>query len=847
MSIVANHNAVRGDMMKDFGMESTSTPRNRKRSPRTRALTRTGLRVVLGFVAVACSNAQAEESAWTSLSVYPKEISLTTDADYQSLVVVATREDGVTVDVTAETEFTLAEASLAVLEGATLRPRADGQSPLVAKYAGLEATATVVVTHATEHRPVSYMLDVMPVFTRAGCNSGSCHGAARGKDGFRLSLFGFDPRGDHFRITREQATRRINLAVPGDSLLMEKACGAVQHTGGKRIEASGKYYDFLKHWLVNGAPSDVDSAPQVLGLAIYPPAAVLQGKGATQQFLAVASYSDGTTRDVTDLARLTTNNENSASVDESGLVTAGVRGESFIMARFDVHTIGSQVLTLPENLQFTPSEEVPVNYIDELVAAKLQKLRIKHSPICSDDEFLRRVTIDIVGMLPTVEEYHKFIADEAPDKRAKKIDELLAKKEFSEIWAMKWAELLMVKTVPNRVEYKPMFLYASWLANQIADNVPLDQIVRDILGATGGTFSVPATNFYQLEPDTQKTAENVSQIFLGLRIQCAQCHNHIFDRWTMGDYYSFTAFFSQIGRKGAEDYRETIVFNSGAGEVKHPVTGQVLAPKFLGGAVPDVKGKDRRQVLAEWITSPENPYFAPSVANRVWAHYLGIGIVDPVDDIRISNPASNPELFETLGKKLIEYNYDFKQLVRDICNSNTYQRSIGVNESNAEDLRNFSHASVRRIQAEMLLDCTSQITETKDKFRGLPLGARAIHIADGKTSTYFLTTFGRAKRDTVCSCEVDTQPTLSQALHLINGATVDGKIRQGKVIEKLLEAGKTSSEVLDDLTVRCLGRMPTDEERSKLLGLIGDAEKPVVELQDTFWALLNSREFLFNH
>jgi len=804
--------------------------------------------LAIGCLLVAVSaSAHADDPAWASLAVYPQEITLATSADYQGIVVVATRADGVTLDVTEQAELAVTEASLASLEASTIQPLADGETTLVAKFAGLDASAKVTVTHAAEQRPVSYMLDVMPVFARAGCNSGSCHGAASGKDGFRLSLFGFDPPGDHFRITREQATRRINLAVPVDSLLMEKASGAVQHSGGKCFEASSKYYGFLNRWLADGAPSDAATAPQVSGLAIYPPAAVMQGEGATQRFIAVASYSDGTTRDVTDLARIATNNANSTPIDDAGLVTAGVRGESFITARFNVHTVGSQVLTLPNDLQFTASEEVPANYIDELVANKLNKLRIVHSPICTDEEFLRRVTIDVVGNLPTVEEYHAFLADESPTKRATKIDELLAKKEFSEIWAMKWAELLMVKTVANRVAYKPMFLYANWLANKIADNVPINEIVREILSSTGGTFSVPATNFYQLEPDTQKTAENVAQIFLGLRIQCAQCHNHIFDRWTMDDYYSFKAFFAQIGRKKGEDYRETIVFNSGGGESKNPVTNQVMAPKFLGGETPDVAGKDRRQVLADWIASPENPYFATSVANRVWAHYMGIGIVEPVDDIRVTNPASNPELFDELGKKLIAYNYDFKQLVRDICNSNAYQRSTGVNESNAGDLRNFSHAGVRRVQAEMLLDCISQLTETKNKFRGLPVGARAIHIADGKTSTYFLSTFGRAKRDTVCSCEVDTQPSLSQALHLINGPTIEGKIREGKIIEKALEAGKTPTQVLDDLTIRCLCRLPTEDERTKLMALIGEAEKPVAELQDAFWAILNSREFLFNH
>jgi len=807
----------------------------------------TRLLILYYLLATVGASAHADATAWTSLQVYPPEISLATSADYQGIVVVATRADGITSDVTTEAEFAVSEASFAKLEAGTLRPVANGKTTLVAKFAGLESSAQIVVTRAPEHRPVSYMLDVMPVFARVGCNSGSCHGAARGKDGFRLSLFGFDPRGDHFRITREQATRRINLAIPTDSLLLEKASGAVQHTGGKCFEPGGKYYEFLNRWISDGAPSDVDTAPQVSSLAIYPPAAVLQGEGTTQKFIAVATYSDGTTRDVTDLARLATNNENSTPIDETGLVTAAARGESFITARFDVHTVGSQVLTLPSDLQFTASTEVPANYVDELIANKLNKLRIVHSSICTDEEFLRRVTIDIVGMLPTAEEYHTFLADKATDKRAKKIDSLLAKKEFSEIWAMKWAELLMVKTVVNRVEYKPMFLYANWLANQIADDVPINEIVRKILSSTGGTFSVPATNFYQLEPDTQKTAENVAQVFLGLRIQCAQCHNHIFDRWTMDDYYSFTAFFSQIGRKKAEDYRETIVFNRGGGESKNPVTNRVMPPKFLGGETPNVKGKDRRKVLADWIASKENPYFAKSVANRVWAHYMGVGIVDPVDDIRVTNPASNPELFDELGKKLIEYDYDFKRLVRDICNSNAYQRSAEVNESNAGDLRNFSHARVRRIQAEMLLDCISQLTETKNKFRGLPLGARAIHIADGKTSTYFLKTFGRAKRDTVCSCEVDTQPSLSQALHMINGPTIEGKIREGKIIEKILDSGKTPFQVLDELTIRSLCRLPTEYEREKLMAMIGKAEKPIAELQDAFWAILNSREFLFNH
>jgi hypothetical protein len=411
---------------------------------------------------------------------------------------------------------------------------------------------------------------------------------------------------------------------------------------------------------------------------------------------------------------------------------------------------------------------------------------------------------------------------------------------------MKWSELLMVKS-SNQVSYKAMFLYSNWLTDKIANNVPLDQMVRELLGASGGTFSSPATNYYQIERDTLKTAENTAQVFMGIRTQCAQCHNHPFDRWTMDDYYGFAAFFSQIGRKAGEDYREQIIYNRGGGDVRHPVGNRVMAPKFLGDEVADLQGKDRRAALAEWLTAPDNPFFATSVANRVWAHFFGQGIVDPVDDIRVTNPPVNPELFNTLGKKLVEYNYDFKQLVRDICNSQTYQRSCEANESNKHDSRNFARSNVRRIPAESLLDCVSQVTETKDKFRGLPLGARAVQIADGNTSTYFLTTFGRSPRETVCACEATTSPTLSQALSMLNGATVQGKISQGGLVRRLVAEGKTPEQVIDSIYVRCLTRKPSDEERAKLLAVVAQAENPQAGLEDTFWAVLNSREFLFNH
>ncbi|MEZ6073355.1 MAG: DUF1549 and DUF1553 domain-containing protein [Pirellulales bacterium] len=563
--------------------------------------------------------------------------------------------------------------------------------------------------------------------------------------------------------------------------------------------------------------------------------------------IARARYADGSDRDVTALAVFLTNNDNSAPIDaESGVVTAAARGEAFVMARFDTHTVGSQVLVLPRNLQYTPSTETPANYVDELVGKKLNRLRIEPSEICSDEAFLRRATIDITGTLPTPDEYAAFLADSTADKRAKLIDALLERKEFSEIWAMKWAELLMVRST-NRVSYKSAFLYANWITDQIATNVPLDAMVRKLISANGGTFKNPETNFYEVEPDTLKLSENVAQVFMGMRIQCAQCHNHPFDRWTMDDYYGFAAWFAQIGRKTGEDYRETLVFNSGGGEVKHLVDGRVMTPKFLGGDAPDLAGRDRREALAEWIASPDNPYFATSIANRVWAHFFGVGIVEPVDDIRVSNPPSNPELFETLGVKFTEYGYDFKQLVRDICNSHAYQRDTQRNASNDHDELNFAHARLRRIKAECLLDCISQVTDTQDKFRGLPLGARAVQIADGGTSNYFLTTFGRAERTSVCSCDVKTEPTLSQSLHLLNGDSVSGKIAAGGVIKSLIEAGNLPEQVVGKLYVRCLSRQPTPAETERLLTLVAENDNAQQGLEDVFWALLNSREFIFNH
>ncbi len=793
------------------------------------------------------SSAVADDPAPASLTVAPADIHLSAIRDRQSLIVQAVLPNGLTVDVTDQAQIKIENEALIRRDGNTFHPVADGSTKVIVTHAGHTVEVPVTVANATVDPPISFRLDVMPVFMKTSCNNGSCHGAARGKDGFRLSLFGFDPEGDHYRLTREIPGRRINLALPAESLLMEKGAGVVPHTGGKRYDVGSEHYNTVLRWLEAGAPNDPGPVPAVVSVELYPKEAVLDGEGATQRLTVRAKYADGTDRDVTNLAYFSSNNENSAEIAQTGTVTAHARGEAFIMARFDTHTVGSHFIVLPKGLQYEDPKTPEFNYVDTLVHSKLRKLRIIPSEVCSDQEFLRRVFVDITGTMPTIDDYEKFTADTAPDKRDKLVDQLLQRKEFVDIWVMKWAELLQVRTIANRVEKKPMLAYFNWLRDKIANNTPTDKMVQELLGARGGSFANPAVNYYQTETETLKTAENVAQVFMGMRIQCAQCHNHPFDRWTMDDYYGFAAFFSQIGRKQGEDPRETIIFNSGGGEVTHLVGGRVMKPKFLGGVEPDLTGKDRRQVMAEWLASPENPYFAKNLANIVWAHFFGRGIIQEVDDVRISNPPVNAELLDELGRKFTDYNYDFRKLVRDICTSRTYQLSTTTNESNASDHKNFAHAELRRIRAEVLLDCISSVTSTQDKFPGLPTGARAVQIADGNTATYFLTTFGRAKRESVCSCEVKMEPNLSQALHLINGDTSNAKIAQGGLVPTRLKEGKTPADIITEMFMRCFTRRPSEKELASLTAIVAEQQNPQEALEDIFWSLLNSREFLFNH
>jgi hypothetical protein len=786
-------------------------------------------------------------NAIVRFSVDPPTVHLSTTRDRQTLVGQIELANGLTSDVTNEMTMEVQPPELVHQTGNLLRPQQDGDGKIIVRYGDRSVEIPLVVRQAGETLPLSFRLDVMPVFMRSGCNTGSCHGAARGKDGFNLSLFGFDPAGDYHRLLREQLGRRVDLAFPERSLVLEKSIGTVSHSGGSLFKADSRYYSTLLEWLQNGAPDDPGPVPQVVSVELYPVGGVLNGPATTQQLTVVANYSDGTTRDVTELAYFSSANDNSATVSQAGVVTAANRGEAFVMARYDTHTVGRHFIVLPKDLEFVWQELPANNYIDELMYEKWKRLRIEPTTVCDDATFLRRVSLDICGMLPTSAELQLFLADQDGNKRSKKIDELLERKEFVEMWVMKWAELLQIRSTLN-VSYKSALLYFNWLQQQIANDVPIDAMVRELLSSKGGTFSNPATNYYQMETDTLKVSENVAQVFMGMRTQCAQCHNHPFDRWTMDDYYSFAAFFSQVGRKQAEDPREVVVFNSGGGDVRHLVGGRVMTPKFLGGAQPEIQpGQDRREVLANWLASPQNPFFARNLSNIVWAHFFGKGIVNDVDDVRVSNPAVNEPLLNALSTRFTDYKYDFKQLVRDICNSRTYQLSTELNESNASDETNFSRRYLNRMRAEVMLDVISQVTDTGNKFRGLAYGARAVQIADGNTSNYFLTTFGRATRETVCSCEVVMEPNLSQALHLLNGDTVHQKCREGGLIAQMIGEGQTPAAVITEIYQRSFSRKPQDDELQRLLEMVNESGNVQDGLHDVFWAVLNSPEFMFNH
>ena len=710
----------------------------------------------------------------------------------------------------------------------------------------------------------SFRRDVMPIFFRAGCNAGTCHGSARGKDGFMLSLFGYDAKGDYYRITQELVGRRVNLAVPEQSLILLKATGKVTHTGGELFTKDTPYYQTLLRWIEAGAPDDDHAVPAPVEITLSPDHLVFENGKTEQQMQVTARYSDGSKRDVTDLALFTTNNPSAAKISKTGMVTAGTRGDTFVFARFNRFTIGSEVIVLPEDKGYQWTNPPANNDIDNVVYDRLQKLRLLPSDLCDDEIFLRRVTIDLTGALPSVEDYRAFMADAAKDRRTALIDKLIASDGFTDLWTNLWAEMLRLKGggyAPAATDTKAAEAYFDWIHEQMAKNRPLNEFVTDQVTGTGSNLSNGPANLYtMLVHDVKFTpksfASDFSQLFTGVRIQCAECHNHPFDRWTQDDYYGWVSFFTGLQRKLGSEPREFYIYdNPSAPPAKHIVDERPMPATVLGGEAPVPKGGDPRKALAAWLTSPKNSLFTHNLANRIWAHFMGRGLVEPLDDMRISNPPTNKPLLDLLAARLASNGFNLRALARDICTSRVYQLSAKPNATNASDDRQFSRSQLRRMRADVLLDAIVKATDGERGFSAFPKGIKAIQFyprSGGDTGgpfvgDSFLETFGRAPRATVCACDTKMEPTLSQTLHFIAGDTISGQINAGKVVPKSITANRPPEVIIEDLYLRALSRKPDAQELKDLLELVGSNTRDKKVYEDVFWGLLNSTEFIFNH
>lgn len=709
-----------------------------------------------------------------------------------------------------------------------------------------------------------FRTDVMPIFFRAGCNAGTCHGSARGKDGFMLSLFGYDPKGDYERVVNEIPLRRINPSVPEKSLLLLKATGGVPHTGGKLFDQESDYYKTLYRWIELGACDDGDSVAETVAVELTTDRMLFDAPSQRKTLQVHARLSDGTVRDVTDLARFFSNNESVARIDSQGSVAAVAPGDTHVFARYNRFTVGVEVIVVPQTTGFLWQEPPMVNFIDQHVFDRLEKLMILPSELCDDETFLRRVTLDLIARTPTVDEYQEFMKDSRSDKRSMKIERLLADDAFADYWAGLWAEQLRLiggNYAPNATDVKAADAFYQWIRRQMREGRPLNEFVAEMVDASGSNLTNGPANLYtmlvhktQFEP--KAFAADFSQVFLGIQIQCAECHNHPFDRWTQDDYYSFVSFFTGLKRKpGVEPRERRIYYDESTPPANHVVDGRPMPARVLGGVSPVERGGDPRTPLAQWLTSPTNELFSRNLANRIWAQVMGRGVIEPVDDIRASNPPVNGPLLDALSDRLVESKFDLRALVRDICNSHVYQLSAKPNRSNHRDTRQFSHAHLKRLRADVLMDAVVTATGVPRVFPGFPEGTRAIEYyprESGETEgphfgDIFFATFGRSSRSTICACETKKEPTLSQTLHLSVGETVRDRISKNREVAKLLEGNFSADEILEQLFVRTLCRQPSEMERDALKSLIAESSDPMAVYEDVFWSLLNSSEFIFNH
>lgn len=756
-------------------------------------------------------------------------------------------------DVTRQATYASSNPAVAKVDAkGYVTPAGDGNAVIAVTHASGKLDIPVTVKgFGSQGRGVDFRTEVMPLLSKHGCNAGGCHGKQSGQNGFKLSLFGFDTAFDYEAIAKEARGRRLFAANPDASLFLLKGAGKVPHGGGKRLPADSADYQVVRRWIAAGAPASAPDVPKVTKLRVHPADAVLK-PGQFQQLAVVAEYSDGSTRDVTRQSEFFSNLDVVAAVESDGCVTAGEEsGEAAVMARH-MGFVAVFMAIRPHGPSLTQIPEFkPINRVDEFALAKWKKLGLKPSPTCDDSTFIRRVTVDLCGRLPTAAEVKAFTEDTSADKRAKLIDKLLDSGDYPAYFALKWGSVL--RNSPLAGADRASVAFHNWLKDRIARNVPYDEFTRGVVAAAGEWQDAPAINWLWQNRDDQlhQVTADVAQVFLGTRLQCAKCHHHPYERWGQADYYGLSGFFTRLGRKNfgqPPPYYASATPTTGE---KDPTTGKTPEPKFLDGAVgkftPD---EDPRHALVDWMTKPTNPFFAKALVNRYWGHFLGRGLVSESDDLRETNPPSNPELLEWLAKDFVEHKFDTKHVIRTILNSRVYQLSSEPTEFNKNDRQNFARYYARRLPAEVFLDAVNSACGVRGGFSGtgVSANARAIDLPHEGFGSYFLDTFDRPKRVTVCECERSTAATLGQVLLLANSDEIESKIADGNGrVAKLLKDKKSTADIIDELYLTALGRAPTAAERKRLTDHIDGAKEKPRAVEDVLWAILNTREFMFNH
>ena len=774
------------------------------------------------------------------------------DARAQLLVTgsLAAADKLLEVDATRQVTYTAAPAGIVdISSDGLMRPLSDGATVLtVALPSGVSTQVQVLCIGFNEQHPVNFPNQIIPIFTKYGCNGGGCHGKAAGQNGFKLSLLGFEPKEDFEHLVVESRGRRLFPASPDRSLLLTKAVNEVPHGGGQRLEKDTHEYRLLARWIAQGMPYGSDK-DRVLNSITINPTQRLMKKNSSQQLTVIANYSDGSIEDITRTVQYESNNTEMANVSTNGLVSSGSgAGDVAVMARYQGR-VAVYRASLPQGANIA-NWPAPLNYVDEPVLAKLKTLGIPMTELCSDNDFLRRVTVDVVGRLPTLDEAKVFIADASPDKRAKLVDRLLDSSDYAEHFALKWNAILRNRRVTPGHQVGS-FAFHNWIRDSLEQNKPYDQFVREIITASGSPESNPPVAWYREVSTIEGRTEDAAQLFLGQRLQCARCHHHPFEKWAQDDYYHFAAFFSTINRKdGSTPEQAVLVSKSGQPRASNPKNGKSLEPAGLDAAplTGEIAG-DPRVALAEWMTSAQNPFFARMYVNRTWKHFFSRALVEPEDDMRVTNPASNEELFDVLAKKFVESKFDMKGLVRAICNSRVYQSASDVSEQNIADQTAYSRYYPKRLSAEVLLDSIDRVAGTKSDFAGMPAGTRAVSLPDTGFNSYFLTVFGRPESTTACECERVQSANLAQSLHLLNSKEVQAKLSDDKGRAATIAADpRPPVEKIEELYLLAMARKPTAEETQTAVAYL-DKKKDNLRAayEDLIWAVINSKEFLFNH